>query len=212
MKSTNKYSLKTLVLIVLFNSACTVGTWEIPTETEIPCTTQDDCPSGWVCDQEINQCTTGCEVIGAPTQMSATIGGGQILLTWSEKSTNAASFEIEVEADGNSQDPLAVSGELNRTIHNGAQGDTTYRYRMRALRDVCFSEWTDWVEISSLCGDHFWGPGESCDDDNNDNTDSCPNGEGGTCSTARCGDGFVFEGHEECDDGNIAPGDGCNIT
>ena len=49
-------------------------------------------------------------------------------------------------------------------------------------------------------------PGEECDDCNSDNTDACI---GGFIALARCGDGHVWRGHEECDDGNEVAGDGC---
>jgi cysteine-rich repeat protein len=54
--------------------------------------------------------------------------------------------------------------------------------------------------------------GETCDDGNGVNTDACPDGAGGTCETATCGDGFVQAGTEECDDGNLGNNDGCSAT
>lgn len=66
------------------------------------------------------------------------------------------------------------------------------------------------------CGNHVVNPTfESCDDAGNSNNDSCPNGTGGTCQPAFCGDGHVFNGpggSEQCDDGNNVSGDGCNAT
>jgi cysteine-rich repeat protein len=56
-----------------------------------------------------------------------------------------------------------------------------------------------------VCGDGVLGPGEPCDDGNQDNGDACLVG----CEPASCGDGFVHEGVEACDDGNQIPGDGC---
>ncbi|MEK9183831.1 MAG: hypothetical protein AAB890_02045, partial [Patescibacteria group bacterium] len=54
--------------------------------------------------------------------------------------------------------------------------------------------------------------GEECDlgrDRNNKNlntaTSKCP-----FCKLARCGDGFVRAGVEQCDDGNLKDGDGCS--
>jgi cysteine-rich repeat protein len=47
------------------------------------------------------------------------------------------------------------------------------------------------------CGDGKVQKGESCDDGNKYNTDSCLN----TCEHACCGDGFVWEGYEDCDGG-----------
>lgn len=56
------------------------------------------------------------------------------------------------------------------------------------------------------CGDGVLDPGEDCDDENTDDSDSCPS----TCQFARCGDGFVQAGSdEECDDGNDDDGDAC---
>ncbi|MBL7685007.1 MAG: DUF4215 domain-containing protein, partial [Deltaproteobacteria bacterium] len=42
-------------------------------------------------------------------------------------------------------------------------------------------------------------PGEECDDANPEDTDACLN----TCQNATCGDGFVWSGHEVCDDGPL---------
>lgn len=57
-----------------------------------------------------------------------------------------------------------------------------------------------------VCGDSHLDPGESCDDGNTDDTDSCNN----ACErTAFCGDDTTDTG-EECDDGNNASGDGCS--
>ena len=60
---------------------------------------------------------------------------------------------------------------------------------------------------ANTCGDGDKGPGETCDDGNSENTDSCVN-----CSAAVCGDGFVQSGVEECDDGGTAAADGCSPT
>ena len=54
------------------------------------------------------------------------------------------------------------------------------------------------------CGDGVVGPGEGCDDGNDDPTDDC-----NACQPATCGDGVV-QGEEQCDDGNEIDGDGCS--
>ena len=46
----------------------------------------------------------------------------------------------------------------------------------------------------NVCGDGFAGPGEACDDGNQNNNDACTN----VCKQATCGDGFVQPG-EACD-------------
>jgi cysteine-rich repeat protein len=65
----------------------------------------------------------------------------------------------------------------------------------------------------SECGNGIIDPNEGCDDGNQRNSDSCPDGQGGSCQPARCGDGFLWNdygGGEECDDGNIFKFDGCS--
>lgn len=59
-----------------------------------------------------------------------------------------------------------------------------------------------------VCGSGAIGPGEECDDGNDSNEDDCTN----DCTTATCGDGFVWAGMEECDDGNTDDGDGCSAV
>ena len=72
--------------------------------------------------------------------------------------------------------------------------------------DTCNADCTD-----TVCGDGVLNllAGEICDDGNDDNTDDCVD----ACEAARCGDGFVRDGVETCDDGpsNGAPG-ACNLS
>ena len=61
-----------------------------------------------------------------------------------------------------------------------------------------------------VCGDGHVNPVvEACDDGNQDNTDSCPDGVGGTCQFSVCGDGHVNAQTETCDDGNQDNTDNC---
>jgi cysteine-rich repeat protein len=46
------------------------------------------------------------------------------------------------------------------------------------------------------CGDGVVDPGETCDDGNDIDSDECTS----QCQAASCGDGFIQEGVEECDD------------
>jgi cysteine-rich repeat protein len=58
----------------------------------------------------------------------------------------------------------------------------------------------------AVCQDGVLDPGESCDDGNSDDTDSCNN----TCRrNSFCGDNVRDDG-EVCDDGDNASGDGCS--
>ena len=64
--------------------------------------------------------------------------------------------------------------------------------------------------LDAVCGDGFVQAGvEMCDDGNMNNTDACPDGDGGTCEDAVCGDGFVFADNEDCDDMNKVDDDEC---
>ncbi len=45
---------------------------------------------------------------------------------------------------------------------------------------------------------------ETCDDGNNNLSDDCPDGLGGTCQPSFCGDGFVWSGIEQCEQGIFA--------
>lgn len=51
--------------------------------------------------------------------------------------------------------------------------------------------------VVPVCGDGVVEGDEACDDGNDDETDACLS----TCVAASCGDGFTYEGTEECDDG-----------
>jgi len=61
-------------------------------------------------------------------------------------------------------------------------------------------------EGSAICGDGVIDAefGETCDDGNDATNDSCPSGPGGTCQSATCGDGFIWDtdgGTETCEPG-----------
>ncbi|MFO7563535.1 MAG: fibrinogen-like YCDxxxxGGGW domain-containing protein [Enhygromyxa sp.] len=55
----------------------------------------------------------------------------------------------------------------------------------------------DGDEPQGVCGNGIIEPGEQCDDGNNSNNDGCL----ANCVEASCGDGFVNQGVEVCDDG-----------
>jgi cysteine-rich repeat protein len=60
------------------------------------------------------------------------------------------------------------------------------------------------------CGNGRPDDGEGCDDSNTNDFDSCPSGAIGKCfAFAVCGDGLVWDGIEQCDDGNLMDGDLC---
>lgn len=73
---------------------------------------------------------------------------------------------------------------------------------------VYTSNWTSvsCAEIGS-CGDGIVDPDEQCDDGNTDGTDSCTS----ECTVNVCGDGYLYSGEEECDEGT-GNGAGCDAS
>ena len=78
-----------------------------------------------------------------------------------------------------------------RTCHAASSGS----------QDACTWQ-NDWPSISCRatleCGNGILEDGEQCDDGNSDNTDGCTN----RCEANTCGDGFVYAGVEQCDNGD----------
>jgi cysteine-rich repeat protein len=72
---------------------------------------------------------------------------------------------------------------------------------------ACDGTCKDGVCVAPTCGDQKVEAGEDCDDDALTASGACVK-----CKDATCGDGVVYVGHEECDDGNVLPGDGCGAT
>jgi len=59
-----------------------------------------------------------------------------------------------------------------------------------------------------ICGDQKVEPGETCDDPQATASGACVKCQSATV----CGDGVLYAGHEQCDDGNTLPGDGCSAS
>ena len=120
-----------------------VSQWDIPSDSVIPCKKQQDCPKGWNCDGEINFCTTGCEIVNGPEALEASIAEGFVILSWEEKPTNAARFQIQVEKDGvlQAQPHTATSGDSEKKLDFiQIEAGVTYRFRIQAKRDTCETE------------------------------------------------------------------------
>lgn len=105
--------------------------------------------------------------------------------------------------DGNDIDTdMCLSTCLNATCGDGFVQDGVEQCDDGMETAECNADCTP-----ASCGDGQvnMAAGETCDDQNDVNTDSCV-----SCQDAVCGDGFVQAGVEECDDGNVNPGDGCD--
>jgi cysteine-rich repeat protein len=82
----------------------------------------------------------------------------------------------------------------------GNDGNTALNNDKQSVLD-CKNFYESKIDI---CSNGLINFGETCDDNNKDNNDDCPDGTNGTCRQAVCGDGFVWNegsGTEECDNG-----------
>jgi len=76
-----------------------------------------------------------------------------------------------------------------------------------ALGETCAGRCTHGVCEAPSCGDGKVEKGEDCDDAEATRSGACVE-----CKTASCGDGVVYQEHEQCDDGKKLSGDGCSAT
>jgi MYXO-CTERM domain-containing protein len=91
---------------------------------------------------------------------------------------------------------------INALVDNNACGNGIVQ-GMEQCDDMGESATCDANCTFAVCGDNTLNvtAGEACDDGNTSNDDACPSGMGGGCQPASCGDGFVYTGMEDCDDG-----------
>ena len=73
--------------------------------------------------------------------------------------------------------------------------------------ETCLGRCKAGVCDAPTCGDEKVEMGEECDNPSDIASGACIE-----CKTATCGDGVVYAGHEQCDDGNQLSGDGCSKT
>ena len=92
---------------------------------------------------------------------------------------------------------LAITSTHCKTLQNGVCLEAYYDYPQNGLRDVYNEAYTEMQ--SPVCGNQILSVLEECDDGNSDNSDACLN----DCRLAFCGDGFVRQGIESCDEGAL---------
>lgn len=206
---TNAFSAGALASLLLLSS-CLEDTGRKVTsrgEQGPDCTRDEDCEAGEMCtgegrcvmvpqprcgdgqvtegeecdlgeaNSDAGACTTECK--------EARCGDGRVWLEHEECDDGNTSDEdpckngcvLNVCGDG-------VPGGVGETCDDGNQDE----------HDGCTSKCA-----APTCGDGILQPErfEQCDDGNGSNNDDCV-----SCFPARCGDAYVWYGHEECDEGN----------
>ena len=105
-------------------------------------------------------------------------------------------------------DANADDAECTSSCQLATCGDGLILAGVEDCDDVGESATCDVDCTAVVCGDNTLNvsAGEACDDGNMLDTDACV----GECAVAACGDGFVYAGVEECDDGKNDDGNGCS--
>ena len=95
-----------------------------------------------------------------------------------------------------------VSGSENKVIDLRFRSDGVSSGKFIFLDDVSITG-----DLLTLCGNGAIDGNEQCDNGiNNNNNGSCKL----DCTLHVCGDGFIWTGHEQCDDGNAINTDTCD--
>lgn len=140
----------------------------------MPCNTNADCAG-------IGLCGIGATWAGACPNTQVCLAG----------SNQGLACSTDSDCPGSQCSTFNVQTTRTRTCaDNGAAGDT------------CQWNQSSWQGISckapGACGNGELDEGEECDDGNDSDTDSCSN----LCTLNVCGDGFLYEGVEQCDEGS----------
>lgn len=174
---------------------------------------------------EICPFASACIIPGADDILDSTVNGADEARMYISTGANGISQTAKV---GDDEQRIAVgNGQEDATCVNaGADGIAQTSLCGEGTTDVG-EECDDGVGNSDttpdacrtdcrapFCGDGIVDPGngESCEDSNTKNNDDCVL----PCVIAVCGDGFKktkgTPPFEQCDDGNVSPGDGCDGT
>ena len=183
----------------LDSALCTLGygTWEVFNSSFTPCDSDSDCESGEVCgdgdttsvDEFVDACPTTEVCIDGPS----TVIGLPCDLTAYDCSSSATA------GDGVCSSIAYPTSRTRACEDDGSSGDTCELAGSWWYGIDCFA--------SGSCGDGTTDENEECDDGNDTSTDACT----GECTENVCGDGYLLEGSEECDEGT-ANGEGCDAS
>jgi len=131
-------------------------------------------------------------------------------IVWSNFNSNAGDQSNTQHRDGEWR---FHDVDLSASVANGS---VQLEFRLRSDGGLEFAGWnldelcvvgTDAVP-GGVCGDGLVGPSEACDAGAG-NSDTTPDACRSNCTLPRCGD-LVRDSGEQCDDGNLAAGDGCD--
>jgi len=175
--------------IIAGNETCDDG----GTSSQDGCSSSCTLESGWTCVGEPSSCSSTC---GDSIQV-----GGETCDDGNTQDNDGCSSSCVLEICG---DGVINNGSETCDDGNPDDGDgcssscqTEAGWSCSNTPSVC----------NTTCGDGIVAGSEPCDDGNSSNNDACLNG----CVPASCGDGFLWNGTEECDDGaNPIFCDGCD--
>ena len=135
----------------------------------------------------------------APTNLTATGASRNVDLSWADNSAVEAGYEVERSNDGVTFYSRALlPANVTRFSDSPPSGNTTYWYRVRALKDGGFSDRSNVASAMTTCSD---GPERTCDNGVDDDCDGavdfadpdCTNC--GTSPELQCGNGA----DDDCD-------------
>lgn len=106
----------------------------------------------------------------------------------------------------------SCEGAANQAACTSAGGTCSSEAFQTERSRSCFPMscyWSGWTvcQFSQACGNGVKEGAEACDDGNQDNTDGCST----SCKKNACGDGYKYQGVEECDMGT-QNGQGCSVS
>ncbi len=199
-------------------AVCGNGTVETGEDCDDGNTTSGDGCSSTCQDESAAMCGNGTVETGEDCDDGNTTSGDGCSATCQDE-TAAVCGNGTVETgedcdDGNNDNSDSCPDGVGGTCLNAACGDGFVHAGTEGCDDgnTTAGDGCSATCDAEGCGNGTVESGEQCDDGNADNTDACPDGAGGTCLDAVCGDGFLWAGQEECDDGNLTDGDGCSAT
>lgn len=157
------------------------------------CTTTDDCPSGETCGD--GDASDFSDYIDACPETTVCVAGRENMLGHMCDEDSDCHTRPS-DADGECS---TIAYQTYRTISCGEAGDADACELESLFGTVC--------EALGSCGDGTVDENEECDDGNDDSSDACTN----MCTSNVCGDGYLYVGEEQCDEGD-ENGEGCDAN